>query len=257
MDPYLEVHWGDVHTTLVTYARDALQSQLPRDLVVRVEEYIAVETDEGVRPRGYYPDVRVTEHPSNGGGAGSQPASSVAVAEPVIVPLSTEPPTLHSLRVFDGNNRVITAIELLSPANKVGEAGRKAYRKKQHDLIEGGVSLVELDLIREGSYLLYPAEVRLPPDCRGPYRISVIRSSQPDRAEVYRVSLRQRLPAIKIPLRPTDADVVLDLQPLLERCYENGRYDRDLDYRMAPVPPLTGDDAAWSDALLKEKQRRP
>ena len=257
MDPYLEAHWGDVHTRLVTYSGDQLQPQLPGDLVIRVEEYLAVETDEDGKPRGYYPDVRVTEHPNNGGRAGVRPASAVAVAEPVIVALSTEPPTLHSLKIYDRNNRVITAIELLSPANKVGDAGRKAYRKKQQDLIEGGVSLVEIDLLREGSYVLYPAEVKLPLDCRGPYRISVVRSWQLDRAEVYRVSLRQRLPAIRIPLRPADGDVVLDLQPLIERCYEYGRYDRDLDYRMDPVPPLTGDDAAWAEALLKEKQRRP
>ena len=55
---------------------------------------------------------------------------------------------------------------------------------------------------------------------------------------------------------PADVDVVLDLQPLIERCYEYGHYDRDLDYRVDPVPPLTWDDAAWADALLRDKQRR-
>lgn len=257
MDPYLEAHWGDVHTKLVTYSSDQLQPQLPRDLVVRVEEYLAVETDDESKPRGFYPDVRITEHRSANGGVGGGSASAVAVAEPVIIPLATEPPTLRSLKIYDRNHRVITAIELLSPANKVGDPGRKAYRKKQHDLVEAGVSLVEIDFIREGSYVLYPPEVRLPLDCRGPYRISVLRSWIPDQAEVYRVSLRHRLPAIKIPLRPTDTDAVLDLQPLLERCYEYGRYDRDIDYRVEPVPPLAPDDAAWADALLKEKQRRP
>lgn len=180
MDPYLEAHWGDVHTRLATYASDQLQPQLPGDLVARVEEYIAVEED-AAKPRGYYPDVRVTEHPSNGG-TGAQPASGVAVAEPVLVALATEAPTLHSLRIYDRNHRVITAIELLSPANKVGEAGRNAYRKKQQDLIEGGVSLVEIDLIREGNYILHPPAGRLPPDCRGPYRISVMRAWRLDRA---------------------------------------------------------------------------
>jgi hypothetical protein len=255
MDPYLEAHWGDVRTSLATYARDQLQPQLPADLIARVEEYLAVESEEQVKPRGYYPDVRVTEHANNGGAVATQP-SAVAVAEPVIVVLSSESPTLHSLRVYDRNNRVITAIEILSPAHKVGEAGRKAYRKKQRDLIEAGVSLVEIDLIRDGSYVLYPPEGNLPPDCRGPYRISAIRASQPDRAEVYRVPLRDRLPAIKIPLRSTDADVVLDLQPLLDRCYENGRYDRDIDYSVDPVPPLQGDDAVWARNLLGERKPR-
>lgn len=89
-----------------------------------------------------------------------------------------------------------------------------------------------------------------------PYRISVFRAAQPDRAEVYRVFLRGRLPTIKIPLRPTDADVTLDLHPLLDRCYDNGRYDRDIDYRAEPIPPLSGDDTIWADVLLKDKKRR-
>lgn len=254
MDPYLEARWGDIHARLVMYSCDQLQAQLPRDLVARVEEYLAVEADDE-KPYGYYPHLRATEHPEVNGGS---PATSAraAVAEPVIVVFPTEPPTLRSLRIYDRNHRVITAIEFLSLANKVGEAGRQAYRKKQQDLIEAGVSLVEIDLLREGSYVLALPEGRLPPDRRGPYRITVLRSWQPGRAEVYRVSLRERLPAVNIPLRPTDADVVLDLQPLLERSYEMGRYDRDLDYRADALPPLSGDDAVWADALLREKQRR-
>ena len=30
MDPYLEQHWGDVHTSLVIYARNQLQKVLPK-----------------------------------------------------------------------------------------------------------------------------------------------------------------------------------------------------------------------------------
>jgi hypothetical protein len=32
MDPWLEQHWGDVHTSVVTYCRDRLQGLLPPDL---------------------------------------------------------------------------------------------------------------------------------------------------------------------------------------------------------------------------------
>ena len=40
MDPYLEQHWGDVHSSLVIYARNQLQKVLPRDLRARVEEHL-------------------------------------------------------------------------------------------------------------------------------------------------------------------------------------------------------------------------
>lgn len=257
MDPYLEAHWGDVHTRLVLYAADMLQAQLPDDLVARVEEYLAVATEEASRPHGYYPDVRVAEAAGNGTAstAGGQGASAVAVADPVIVTWPTEPPTLHAIRILDRGNRVITAIEVLSPANKIGEDNRRTYRRKQHELVQAGVSLVEIDLLRDGAYVLLPPETHLPPDCRGPYRISVFRSWLSGQAEVYRVPLRRSLPPIRIPLRQSDKDVTLELQPVLNHCYDNGRY-RKIDYRLDPVPPLQGDDAAWADALLREQGLR-
>ena len=33
-------------------------------------------------------------------------------------------------------------------------------------------------------------------------------------------------------------------------------YADDIDYREVPGPPLTGDDANWADALLREQGRR-
>lgn len=47
MDPYLEQYWGDVHTTLMVYARNQINESLPDDLQARVEESLSVETDEG------------------------------------------------------------------------------------------------------------------------------------------------------------------------------------------------------------------
>ena len=35
MNPWLEAHWGDVHTSLTTYACDQLQPQLPAGLRAR------------------------------------------------------------------------------------------------------------------------------------------------------------------------------------------------------------------------------
>ena len=61
MDPYLEAHWRDVHTTLVVYIRDALQDALPPQLRARVEERVVLEGDEGLGDP-LYPDIRVIEH---------------------------------------------------------------------------------------------------------------------------------------------------------------------------------------------------
>ena len=91
-------------------------------------------------------------------------------------------------------------------------------------------------------------------DCH--YCVMVCRSYQRPEVELWPMELREPLPKIPIPLRQTESDVVLDLQAVFDQAYVNGRYD-DTDYTLAPKPPLSADDAAWADALLREKGRRP
>ena len=76
-------------------------------------------------------------------------------------------------------------------------------------------------------------------------------------AVVYPMKLSERLPIIKIPLRPDDADVPLDLQALVDQCYRNGGYEGTLDYAIDPDPPLSGADEEWADEHLHEKGLRP
>jgi len=256
MDPYLEQHWSDVHTSLVTYARDQLRAQMPSDLKIRVEEHVTIRSPDEGPARRYIPDVTVSEKPF-GGGAATAVLEEVATAEPILVPLMMEPETERSIQIIDtrSGNRLVTAIEFLSPGNKSREAGRAAYRQMQRDLWSAGVNLVEIDLLREGDYsLIVPSEL-VPRRALGPYRIAVLRASNPNFAEMYPVPLRRRLPIIRIPLRQSDPDATLDLQKLIDAAYENGGYE-DVDYRQPPIPPLSSEEAAWAEILLRERDRR-
>ena len=99
MNPWLEEHWGDVHTSLTTYARDQLQPRLPSGLRARIEEYVAVESeDDPDAPRSRFsPDVRVMERPETREEPGGV-ATALAVApaaEPLLVRRQTEPETLR------------------------------------------------------------------------------------------------------------------------------------------------------------------
>ena len=69
--------------------------------------------------------------------------------------------------------------------------------------------------------------------------------------------LWDRLPIIKIPLRPGDADVPLDLQALIEQCYRNGAYEGTLDYSVDPDPRLLGAEREWAEEHLRELGLRP
>ena len=61
---------------------------------------------------------------------------------------------------------------------------------------------------------------------------------------LYHLPLAHPLPAIRIPLRYEDPDVVLELQPLIDQAYRNGRYER-IDYSRPLTPPLPAPEAAW------------
>jgi hypothetical protein len=50
--------------------------------------------------------------------------------------------------------------------------------------------------------------------------------------------------------------VTLDLQSLLDRTYDLGRYGRRLDYRGDPAPSLAADDRDWADGMLRAAGRR-
>ena len=91
---------------------------------------------------------------------------------------------------------------------------------KQREIKKSAVSLVEIDLTREGKRVLLISPERIPPTHRTTYQVCVRRGYKPSRVEVYRAPLRASLPIIKIPLREGDADVPLDLQALIDLCYE-------------------------------------
>ena len=82
--------------------------------------------------------------------------------------------------------------------------------------------------------------------------------ARPPLAEVYRWTVRDPLPAIPIPLREPDADIVIDLAVLVNRVYDLGRYARTLRHD-APLPetaPLTPDDRAWVVSNGSQSERR-
>jgi hypothetical protein len=64
------------------------------------------------------------------------------------------------------------------------------------------------------------------------------------------LSLEARLPAIRIPLLPSDGDVKVDLQLVFNRCYDTGPYRRRVDYGGQPHPPLDESRWAWAKRVL-------
>lgn len=254
MNPWLEAYWGDVHTSLTTYARDAIQKQLPNDLQARVEEYLAVvDPDDDVASRRMSPDVQVFQQPGLTKTTAPRALDDLRADQPIVVRRRSEPQTLRYIQIVDLKNhrRVVTAIEFLSLANKATRAGRQQCLSKQAHFLEAEVNLVEIDLIRDGAWVLAAQRENYPQRLLYPYRICVVRGQDTETAELYAATYRSALPTIRIPLRPSDDDVLLPLQQLLDQSYENGRYGNDLDYSVQPDPPLDESDFEWITSILR------
>jgi len=244
MDPFLERFWGDVHTSLVTYARDALRPQLGPELRAQAQERVVVESEELSR-RFIVPDVMVVERAQSADVTSAQEsAGATAVAEPLIVHAPEVEMTHRFIEIIDvaSGHQVVTVIEFLSPTNKRPGDGRDKYQQKRRECVEGGVNFVEIDLTRSERRELLAPDWKTPPSHQTTYQACVYRATRREHFELYAMPLWNPLPAMSIPLRATDRDVLLELQPLIDEIYERGQYD--VDYGQPCQPPLDEQDAA-------------
>jgi len=260
MDPYLEnpVLWPGVHQGLVTYIRAALNAVLPPGYVADIGERVYIVQPE----RSVYPDVVVLERPLTKAqpeqGAGGI-ATAVACDPPLV--LTYEPVEIREVFVeillVGEESRVVTVIEVLSYSNKTpGHDGRKLYLTKQQEILKSQTHLIEIDLLRTGEHTAAVSREELLKRCKWDYLVCLHRGGQGNRFEVWPITIRQRLPRILVPLAEGDPDVVLDLQAVFNRCYDEGAYARRIDYHRDPPIPLEGEDAEWADKLLREKGLR-
>lgn len=243
MDPYLEApgFWPDVHHRLITVLCDNILAQLQPHYTAVITPYIAFESLEIAPVRqSAVPDVAVVETDLP---ATNSTTAAVAPA-PLIVTAVMEVPTRYArleIRTV-GDEMLVTAIEVLSPANKrPGTTGADAYEKKRQELFRSTAHLLEIDLLRAGQR---PQTATPLPAAH--YFIFLSREERRPRLEVWPVALRTPIPPLPVPLRRPDPDIVLDLTAALRQVYRNARYERRINYGAAPPPPeLAPEDAAW------------
>jgi hypothetical protein len=154
---------------------------------------------------------------------------------------------LNFVKFHDRESRVlVAAIEVLSPINKQAGADREQYLRERRQYLQGSAHFVELDLLRGWPRL--PLEGL--PDCD--YYALVSRVEERPRVGVWPIRLRDPLPCIPIPLRPTHADARIDLQEMLHRIHDAAGYE-DYIYSGMPQPPLHPSDEAWARDLIARR----
>jgi hypothetical protein len=151
------------------------------------------------------------------------------------------------------DGRLVTLVDVVSPANKMTAVGRQAYLDKRRECKTHGAGLVEIDLVLQGQPTLEYSRDGLPD---WDYAVTVTRATQPERYEIYTATLQKRLPRFRLPLASDDRDTVLDLQAAFLKCYDHSGFEAKIDYKRDPSTPLADEDRKWVDELLKQQKRR-
>jgi hypothetical protein len=247
MDPYLEgPRWQGVHAQLIAeIARQLAPLLFPRYAAL-VAERVVVEMPEDVPPpsSSRYPDVAVLEAAS--GPSGGIAATTVAPAPLRLATVVPEAVPHWTVEIRDAaEERLVTAIEVLSPTNKRGN-GREEYLAKRNQILRTETHLIEIDLLRRGRRV--PMQEPLPP---APYFVFLSRGMSRPVTEVWPIAFQQPLPTVPVPLLPGDADVPLDVQRALNTIYDLLNYRILINYAHAPQVPLTPQEQAWADDRIR------
>ena len=255
MDPWLErsMVYPGFHDGFLFCLRAALAAVLPPGFAVSGQTRVYVDPEQ-VR----VPDLGVLGPPDQSGGAA---VATAGLARVGMLLAGTEPapePTTEAyLEVVTAEDeRLVTAIELLSPSNKEPGEGRRSYLRKQEEFKAAGANLVEIDLVRGGRHTTAVPEARLRAVAPNGYDYHACATVAGGRRRYYVAPFRlaDRLPTVGVPLTPDIEPVAIDLQPVFDRCYDEGGFARLAKYgRREPEPPLTPEQKAWADAILREK----
>ena len=260
IDPWLErpAVFPDFHNSLITYLKAAINAVLPPGYVAAGDSRAYVDPE-----LRRIPDVGIfgPDADSTGGTAVvvatlAQAGLLAAATEPISDPVKEYYLEIQSVE----DERLVTAVEVVSPANKqAGEDGRASYQQKQGEYRLSKVNLVELDLLRGGPHTTALPEARLravAPDCD--YHVSVMAAGSPIRFFVAPIKLADRLPHLPIPLDPGIAPVTIDLQAVFDRCYDESGFANRAKYaRQQPNPPLAPDQQGWAEGILRAKGLLP
>ena len=242
-DPYLEHPslWPDVHNSLIAAIRDALSPMVAPKYYISLERRAHLLTPDDIVFIGR-PDLAVVRE---GGVLAPTALTEENGVYNVEVPLTDEVEEtfleIHEVK----SGKLITIIELLSPANKLSERGREQYERKRAQILLTQTSLVEIDLLRAG----VPMPVVHQP-AAGDYRILISRGWQRPRAQLYAFSLRRPIPQIPVPLTKGETEPLLDLNTVLHDLYARARFDLRLDYSVPPAPPLQEANVPWAQSLI-------
>jgi hypothetical protein len=128
------------------------------------------------------------------------------------------------------SGRLVTLLEVVSPGNRLTATGRSTYTDQRERARLQGANVIEIDLLLQGKPIIDANTESLP---EYDYVVCVSRARLSGKYELYTTTLAKRLSRIRVPLTSEERDLILDLQVLFARCYDQNFGDR-VDYSKLP-----------------------
>lgn len=243
MNPYLEQAsvWTDFHDSFIPAIRDAIAGQVAPNYYVRIQEQLYLHEFAFPFARG---DVSVSQGEAREPTAVASPAALAAPIQLKDAIPSVDFERVPYLEIYTRKEkRIVTVIELLSPANKYSGPDRAAFLKKRLELFSRATHYLEIDLLRGGPKM----PVAKMPACD--YYVYLSRFDRRPDVEFWPIQLREQLPTVPVPLLPSDSDARLNLQDVLNQVYDRAHYESSI-YWSAPEPALSPEDAEWAKQFV-------
>lgn len=250
MNPWLEGYiWPDVHQDLASAIRALLAPQIAPKYVARLAIATIMDSEPESEIGITYPDVEVL-HRRNILKEPTMTYGDTPITEPTIIAPFKLPITLHIpiIEIRDtAHNRLVTAIEILSPVNK-RNPNLIDYRNKIADLHRSGVHILEIDLLRRGTRPFTSKKQA------SHYQMMLLRAGT-NNAAYWTVNVQDKLPVLPVPLIAPDADVGLELDKAMAIIFERGLYHLSMDYTKKPLPPAFSEqDMVWIQQVVEKSE---
>ena len=237
--------WSGFHALHISDLVRTLDNALPEGYGASAEASIQYRyTETYVEPgiQRIQPDVLVSQQADAPAFA---PTSVATASTPYLVEVGLEivaverPLNAVIVRDLANDERPVTRIEVLSPANLPGGSYHKRYLQKRAEALRAGLHLVEIDYLHQYQPIVPNARSYVDGDA-GSYPFVVLvthvqASSEDNQTVFYGSHVDEPLPRIVLPLLGAD-HIVFDLNPAYNQTATSTRRFRDAsDYSQLPV----------------------
>jgi hypothetical protein len=145
-------------------------------------------------------------------------------------------------------DRLITLIEVVSPANRLFNTGKTALVEARKSALAEGANVLWIDLILQGQS---PLNIQNRNENPFDYHLALTRANLPTTVELYTNQMAKRLPRCKVPLASEEAELVLDVQQAVNRAYELGHFAAKVEMKGLPPGKWSPEQEAWLQSILK------